>query len=275
MQDTVPVSVVIPCFRCAATIGYAVASVAQQVRKPAEVILVDDASGDGTWAALQQLAHSHPGWVKLLHLEENRGAASARNAGWTVATQPYIAFLDADDSWHAGKLNIQYEYMKSHPNVWLCGHPCVEFGKDIAPSSWPAPPVSATRVTATGMLFKTAFSTPSVMLRRDLPYRFQEGKRYAEDALLWQQVAFSGLGIVCLRAPLAYLHKARYGAGGLSSEMWAMERGELANLVEHYKAGKIGIPLLLLAGMFSLIKYARREGMLGINKMLHPRWRPQ
>ena len=63
MKDNVvaPVSVVIPCYRCAATIARAIASIAQQTRKPAEVLLVDDASGDGTLAVLQELAQQHTG----------------------------------------------------------------------------------------------------------------------------------------------------------------------------------------------------------------------
>ena len=65
--EVAPVSVVVPCFRCADTIADAVASVAAQVLRPAEVLLVDDGSGDGTLERLEELAQAYPqGWIKVL-----------------------------------------------------------------------------------------------------------------------------------------------------------------------------------------------------------------
>ncbi len=60
-----PVSVIIPCYRCASTIQRAVQSVSNQTQKPVEVILVDDASGDDTLAALHELAQQNSDWIKL------------------------------------------------------------------------------------------------------------------------------------------------------------------------------------------------------------------
>ena len=60
-----PVSVVIPCFRSARTIGRALASIVQQSKMPAEVILVDDASGDETWAALTALGNASVSYTHL------------------------------------------------------------------------------------------------------------------------------------------------------------------------------------------------------------------
>ena len=60
MIVTAPVSVIIPCFRCTKTIARALASVAAQTLRPAEVILVDDASGDGTRAVLHELQAYYP-----------------------------------------------------------------------------------------------------------------------------------------------------------------------------------------------------------------------
>lgn len=94
-----------------------------QTCQPVEVILVDDASGDDTLSVLRaQQAKFEPGWINLLALEQNQGAASARNAAWAVASQPFVAFLDADDAWHFRKLEIQFAYMAANPDVVLCGH---------------------------------------------------------------------------------------------------------------------------------------------------------
>lgn len=122
----VPVSVVVPCYCCEGTIERAVDSVMKQTALPAEVLLVDDASPDQgrTLNKLRQLQgrfrdKTH---IEVIALKNNGGPSVARNAGWEAATQPYIAFLDADDAWHPQKLEIQYEWMKEYSEVVLTGH---------------------------------------------------------------------------------------------------------------------------------------------------------
>jgi glycosyltransferase involved in cell wall biosynthesis len=254
----VPVSVIIPCFRCSKTIRRAFSSVIQQTVKPAEIILVDDASDDDTLTVLQDLSDSFAeSSVKILKLKKNIGAGSARNAGWDIASQPYVAFLDADDSWHPQKLSIQYEYMKANPQVSIVGHLCGVMRRfpsnDSVRSNF-----KATRINKFWLLFKNAFSTPTVMLRKELPFRFCSGKRYAEDLLLWQQIAFSDLLIIRLEETLAYVHKARYGQGGLSANLWMMEKGEIDNFLKLHKSEMIGFLLTVAAVSFSIIKFIKR-----------------
>ncbi len=110
------VSVVIPCYRCGATIARAVASVLAQTLPVAEIILVDDASGDDTLAALEDIRRGHgDAAVRVLAAPANVGAGEARNLGWNAASQPWVAFLDADDAWHPRKIEIQYGWLLQHP----------------------------------------------------------------------------------------------------------------------------------------------------------------
>src|SRR5262245_4665161 len=132
-NERVPVSAVIPCYRCRGTIHRALDSVAAQTALPREVILVDDCSADGTAEAIGRIASEYPdGWVRVLTLPVNGGPGRARNAGWDAAAQPYVAFLDADDSWHRSKLEIQYGWMRANPHVVLTGHPSAR-ASDAAP----------------------------------------------------------------------------------------------------------------------------------------------
>lgn len=257
-SGSAPVSVVIPCFRCAATIGRAVASIAQQTRKPAEVILVDDASGDGTLAVLQQLAQSYPGWLKVLQSDENRGAASARNAGWAAASQPYIAFLDADDAWHPQKIEIQYAYMCAHPEVILCGHRHRLIRQTGALPDWKVGEWKEERIHKWVLLLSNRFVTPSVMVRRDVGHRFVERQRYMEDHMLWLLLVCSGGAVVKLSAELAAIYKRPFGVMGLSAQVWSMERGDLGNYRRLYRAGCINGFQLGLLGLYSALKYLRR-----------------
>lgn len=224
---------------------------------PTEIILVEDCSKDGTLTVLQELEYDYPGLIKIVQMRENQGAASARNAGWATATQPYIAFLDADDSWHSEKLRTQYEYMRDNADVALCGHQCAWIREDETPPTFTKEP-HLTKISACSLLFKNAFSTPTVMLKCDIPFRFQESKRCAEDLLLWQQIAFAGLQVVRMESPLAYVHKALYGASGLSAHLWKMERGELNNFATLYRTGSIGFLLYVAATFFSVIKFFKR-----------------
>ncbi len=266
-EYTIPVSVVVPCFRCATTINRAVESIAHQTMKPVEVILVDDASGDDTLAALQELAESCQGWVRVLQLSENRGAAHARNVGWEAATQPHLAFLDADDTWHPEKLRIQYEYMRSNPEIAISGHQCIWLRDGETLPKIPEK-LNMTKIRAICLVFRNSFSTPSVMLKRDIPLRFDDNKRYAEDIYLWQQAAFAGLRIMRIETPLAYVHKALYGGGGLSGQLCKMEKGELSNFVALYQAGCINWLLFVIATGFSITKYVKRLTIIYAKKWI-------
>src|SRR6476469_11194130 len=81
-----PVSVIVPCYRCAATIDDAIASVVAQTLRPAQVLLVDDGSGDDTLEQLHLVAAAHePGWIKVIALPSNGGVSAARNVAWDRA----------------------------------------------------------------------------------------------------------------------------------------------------------------------------------------------
>jgi len=253
----VPVSVVIPCFRCSSTIGRALTSVLDQSVQPSEIILVDDFSNDGTINVLNEWYLRHPSIIKIIAMNENRGAGSARNFGWDLATQPFVAFLDADDTWHPRKLEVQYSRMAADSEISLCGHLCTLHEHGDA-SLLDLASVQSSGISKYAWLFKNAFSTPTVMLKRELPLRFLSGRRHSEDYLLWQQIAFAGYCIARIDAPLAHVHKPFYGASGLSAQMWEMEKGELLNFNLLRKDGSIGLFLFSLASIFSLLKFFRR-----------------
>ena len=257
-EECVPVSAVIPCYRCSDTIRRAVRSVAAQTAPPREVILVDDGSGDTTLETLQQIASEYPpGWIKILELATNGGAGQARNAGWDAANQPYVAFLDADDAWHAKKLEIQYGWMHSHPEAQLTGHPTTWVRNGEIPTAEPGS-ARVARIDRRRLLLGNCFSLRSVMVRRDFPIRFHREKRYMEDYWWVMQAAFSGHDILRIELPLACMFKAPYGAGGLSSRQWEMEKSELDNYWCLKRAGKLGVLMALALTVYSLLKYAKR-----------------
>jgi glycosyltransferase involved in cell wall biosynthesis len=94
------VSVIVPSYNKAEYIGETLVSVLAQEDVPVEVIVIDDASSDGTW----QIVTGFGTRVRAYASEGNRGAAHNRNRGARLATGHYLMFLDADDVLGLGTL---------------------------------------------------------------------------------------------------------------------------------------------------------------------------
>lgn len=256
-----PVSVVVPCYLCADTIGRAVISVFTQTTRPAEVLLVDDASPDQgqTLAALHALERSAPADIRVSvsSLTRNSGPAAARNRAWEMSQERYVAFLDADDAWHPRKLEVQCSLMEERGDLAMTGHET--FVATGTPHFAPLPtrkkfvPVSKVR-----LLLGNVFPTRSVMLRRELPFRFEASKRYSEDYHLWLRVLLSGRSAARISLPLACSFKHDFGAGGLSGQLWDMEQGELDTYRRLCRENCL--PAWAFPGLagYSLVKYAVR-----------------
>jgi glycosyltransferase involved in cell wall biosynthesis len=260
------ISAVIPCYRCKGTIRRAVSSAANQSLRPAELILVEDASRDGTLELLDGLRREFgERWVKIVALAANSGPASARNAGWDAASGRYIAFLDSDDAWHRRKLEVQHDFLEGHPDVTLCGHAYRRLSEGERGNDELSDGGHAQTIIFGMLLLSNRFVTPSVMLRREIPFRFETTRRYMEDHLLWLEIAASGRALVRLDQRLVFTFKAATGSAGLSAHTWEMRRGEIANFWHLQREGRIGaITAAALTG-YSLSKHCVRSvlGALG------------
>lgn len=192
------VSVVIPAYRAAETIGRAVDSVLGQSHAAAEILVVDDGSPDDVAGAVASY-----GSAVTLVPKENGGAASARNLGIERATGDLIAFLDADDYWEPAKLERHVARYADHPDLGLtCGayfnqEPGAERQAVLHPSIEPDVAVRLEGPEA----FKAATRcwtgtvvVPRVLFGED---RFVSGLEPAEDRDLWVRLI--------AKAPTMYL----------------------------------------------------------------------
>lgn len=265
-RERAPVSVVVPCYRCADTIAASVASIAAQTLLPVEVLLVDDCSGDDTPDALHRVAAAHPqGWVKVLATHANGGPSRARNTGWRHATQAYVAFLDADDTWAPRKIELQMAALRADPAIVLIAHRMAVRDRDT-PAPEPRMPVRTTFVGRRRMLLNNPFPTASVILRRDLPFRFDERFRRVEDFLLWAQIVFTGHRCAKLDATLAWWHKANYGAGGLSGDLAAMHAAGREVRRELLRQGLVSRWEHWFARAFGLVRRSRRHVLMWLRR---------
>lgn len=111
-------TVVTPVWNAAATLGEAVASVRAQTLGDWELLLVDDASTDGSRELARALAAGDPR-IRLIERARNGGAAAARNEAIRAGRGRLVAFLDADDRWYPEKLARQAGFMAAGGHAFV------------------------------------------------------------------------------------------------------------------------------------------------------------
>ncbi|HEY4599679.1 MAG TPA: glycosyltransferase family 2 protein [Cerasibacillus sp.] len=105
------ISVITPAYNAERFIGETIESVLNQTYPHWEMVIVDDCSTDKTVDMIKTYQQKDQR-VKLIQLEENSGAAVARNTAMAHAKGRYIAFLDSDDLWTEDKLEKQLAFMQ-------------------------------------------------------------------------------------------------------------------------------------------------------------------
>lgn len=216
-------SVIIPCWRAAATVGAAVASVLGQTERDLELILVDDGCPAGSAEAAIAAAGGDPRLVVLR--QANAGIAAARNAGIAAARGAIIGFLDSDDAWEPEALAHHATAFAADPRLGL------SFGRVRFYDPALAAPgrISATHgaLSLADALGEFPPCTGSnLVLRRAVLEQlggFDPALRHAEDQELVARILADGRWRVAgLDAALV---RYRTSAGGLSADLARMEAG--------------------------------------------------
>lgn len=257
-----PVSAIVPCHNAEATVERALESIADQTRPPAQVILVDDASADGTADVLRQWAERRwPFACTAMTLSMNKGPGEARNAGWEVIGDRtrYVAFLDADDVWLPRKLERQIGWMEEHPDVAWTAHRCTVLGGRLMRPRDDASPLNITAITRRSLLARNAVATPTVVVRTATRGRFRVGWRHCEDLMLWLDWLDDGGRGVMLDLPLAALGRPPTTPGGSTGDRAAMYRGEQRVIGTLAAEGRMSDAEALAWRGYAWLRYQRRR----------------
>ena len=107
-------SIIIPTHNRPHLLPRAIGS-AKAAGQDTEVIVVDDASVDGTAEVCRAIEG-----IKYVRLEHNLGVAGARNVGVLASSSEYIAFLDDDDLRLPGSIDLQLNALEAHSEAGLC-----------------------------------------------------------------------------------------------------------------------------------------------------------
>jgi glycosyltransferase involved in cell wall biosynthesis len=109
------ISCIVPVFNGERYLGETLESILAQTHRPIEIIVVHDGSTDGT----ARVTAGYDERVRYLK-QDNAGPAAARNLGLDAARGDFVAFLDADDLWHAEKLERQMACFETRPELDYC-----------------------------------------------------------------------------------------------------------------------------------------------------------
>ena len=252
------VSVIMPFYNNTSTIDRAIISIYNQTLLPKEIIIINDCSSKNQSKKLiESLKKFDKKKIKivLLFIKKNSGPATARNVGWNKSSCKYIAFLDADDSWHIKKIEIQYKFMEDK-NIIFSAHKSTYKYRDTFKNY--DVNFKYKKINILNMFLYNQFTTPTVMLRKSIFLRFEEYKYYTEDYLLWLEILLFKFDIYLIDLTLTYLHKPSIGVSGLSKNINLMRQGEIQTFNTLLKKNLINKILYKILLIYSFIKQTRR-----------------
>ena len=237
----------------------ALESVLGQTLRPAEILVIDDASTDSTAAMVGERFGTA---VRVVSLPENVGPSGARNHGVRLAQTRFVAFLDDDDAWLPAKVGRQLGYLKGSGANLVCGRAEVIDSRGVLlPERWTTYPES---LTWPGVLFRNPVQGPgSALVRRDALLAvggFPEKFRIGEDWLLWARIA--------RQAPLHFvdevitryrLHDHQAAAGQTLTWIHEQTLGTLRELVSDLRPAQATLVLNSYAYGGALRAFAARR----------------
>jgi glycosyltransferase involved in cell wall biosynthesis len=226
-MNNADITVIVPFYNNSKTIFRAIISIYNQTLLPKEIIIINDKSLNIEFRRLKEILKRFDKKkikVHILSTKKNSGPGTARNIGWTKSSSKYIAFLDADDSWHIKKIEIQYNFMKNK-NIFFSAHKSTYKYRDTYDNY--DNNYNFRKISILDMFLYNQFTTPTVMLRRSIPHRFENEKYYTEDYLLWLVILLKKYDVYLIELTLTYLHKPSIGVSGLSRNINLMRKGEI------------------------------------------------
>lgn len=246
-------SIIIPCYNSENTIIRTLKSIVDQSFKDYEIIIVDDGSTDNTRKVIE--TYCNKSMISYQYFfQENQGPSVARNLAVKNSFGKYLAFLDSDDEWYYRKLEIQSNYILNYSSKFLsCKFTLNNYSTKVDN-------INYKYYSFNEFLLSNRTSTPCTIIEKELFTSlggFDESLRYSEDYNLWLKASLSEK-LLFLNISLVKLYKKPYGEGGLSADLWSMEKGELYNYSYLYEKKIINFLQYYSISFFSLCKFTYR-----------------
>ena len=175
------VSVIMPVYNCERFVKESIDSILSQTYKDFEFIILNDGSTDGTWDIVKSYKDDK---IILCDSSENIKIPRRRNQGIKMAKGKYIAIHDGDDISLPNRLELQVNFLETHPNVFCVGghaDKIDEYGKVSGQMDYP--PINHDEIEQQYAFSPTnPIIDPTTMFRRD---DFLEIGGYSENKAIY------------------------------------------------------------------------------------------
>lgn len=166
-------SIIIPAYNAESSIRRCLDSI--PIREDIEVIVIDDGSADNTAEVLREYEDR----FKVIYLSKNSGVSVARNLGLDEATGDFITFMDADDEYMPGGVEIMLRATELDDNMVQFNH--LRDGDRVMrfyvrSNRWTVPDLPPKWVLVWNTIYKRSF-----IEEHDI--RFPEGQQFEEDRI--------------------------------------------------------------------------------------------
>ncbi|MBQ6616503.1 MAG: glycosyltransferase [Thermoguttaceae bacterium] len=194
MNEEIPISVVMSVYNGERYLSLAIESVLKQTFKDFEFIIVDDGSTDRSLEIIRKY-EKKDSRIRVL-VQENQGLAAALNNGIAMARGKYIARMDDDDISLPNRLQLQYEFMESHPEIVASSCNVIVINKwgdeyDLWKREVDSSVIDSNHVN----LGYTSLCHPSAIIKKsafDAVGGYSSDIRYAQDLDLWLKMGEYG-----------------------------------------------------------------------------------
>lgn len=225
MENQPLVSVIMPCYNMEKFIAYTIQSVQGQTYPHWELLIVDDASTDKT-AEIVKNIQNQDDRIHFIIKSKHSGIADTRNQCLNMAKGRFLAFLDADDLWHPGKLEQQLQFMTER-NIGFSysSYDCVdEAGKSLEKI------VKATgNLNYEAYLRNTIIGCSTIMIDKTIVGEvIVPNFRTSEDTATWLNILKKGFLAYAIDQPLTSYRIRQHSASSnklkASTDLWRVYR---------------------------------------------------
>jgi glycosyltransferase involved in cell wall biosynthesis len=227
------VSVIIPTFNRFPMLCEAIESVLAQTNPDFELIVIDDGSIDET-GSVREIYRDR---LHYIH-QENRGASAARNLGAAEAGGNLICFLDSDDLWLPGKIEVQKSLMEEDPEILISYTEEIWYRRGVRVNP------GKKHAKFSGWIFEKCLplciiSPSSVMIQKKLFERvggFDESLPVCEDYDLWLRIS-KDVPVHLIEESL--IIKRNGHSGQLSASDWGFDRYRVQSIARILENGDL------------------------------------
>ncbi len=201
------VSVIIPYYKKRDFISGTIESVLKQSYKNFEILIIYDDSSDTDYSFIKEIKKKDSRIAIIRNINKS-GAGVSRNLGISKSKGNYIAFLDADDTWHIDKLEKQINFMKKHNySATHTSYSIVNENKDVIGKR-----IARDFLKIDDLLKSCDIGTSTVVLQKNLLNKDIEFASLAtkEDFVLWLRLLKKNIKIYALNENLALWTKSKY-----------------------------------------------------------------